>query len=167
MDVFFDTNVVVTAKIGRTQDSSITEQEIASAQQLWQMLEDDRLAGYLAGFSVPTIFSIAEREFKERRKRAGWDWRKAELQSRRDALNIIDECYDLLNVCRLFPVDIEAALDLTNKEFKCSDFEDNLQLVCAAEEKVNVLVTFNKRDFGCAYMFKVEVVSPSQLLSHI
>ena len=121
----------------------------------------------MAAFSAPTIFSLAESEYKDKYRRAGWHWQAAEKQARRDAYNLVNECCNRLQLAELYRSHIDTARTLTGRELLCNDFEDNLQLICAAEEGVFTLVTFNKRDFICAAKMKVEVLSPAQLLNMI
>lgn len=165
--VFFDTNVLIAAPIGPPRNNMNPAESVAQAQQLWQAVRDGRIAGYVAAFSIPTIFSLAESEYKDKYRRAGWHWQATEKQARRDAYNLVNECCNVLQLTELYRSHIDTARTLTGRELLCNDFEDNLQLVCAVEEGVFTFVTFNKRDFICAAKLKVEVVTPNQLLTRL
>ncbi len=167
LDVFFDTNVLYRAVITPPKAAQRDEIEQAEvAKQLWQAVKDKRIAGYLAVFSLTTIYSLAENEYKQKWRRQGADWHTAETRARRDAYDIILRGTELgmLSICNTLAEDIDMVKTLMSENLACNDFEDNLQLVCAYEEHLTLLVTFNTRDFICSPKLGIEVVTPKQLL---
>lgn len=163
MDLFFDTNAIPAMFLHQLQG----QQDKTPEYELWQAIKDGRIKGYMAGFALPTVFGLVENEYKDKYRRAGWHWQKAERQARRDAYNLVVQCTNYLYVCDLQYSYIEMVKDLMSKDLVCNDFEDNLQIITAFKQRVYTLITHNKRDFGCAIKFGVSVISPSQALNMI
>lgn len=75
-----------------------------------------------------------------------------------------------MNVFNRFPLTDKHIIDanaMMSKDVSCNDFEDNLQIICAAAAGIRIIVTDNIRDFGCARPLGVTVLTPVQLLNRI
>jgi predicted nucleic acid-binding protein len=101
---------------------------------------DGKITAYLSAVSLTTIFYVVRRNANLAKAHA-----------------VIKES---LETCSILPVDrstLEATTALPD-----SDFEDNLQIVCASEGKLDAIVTRNPKDFAGS---PLPVVTPAELLA--
>src|SRR5438128_222951 len=110
--VLFDTNVVLDALLKRAPWG-------ADAADYWQASDDGKIMGCLAASTLTDIFYIA-------RKQKG-------LSVARDAVRV---GLDAFAVCTVDRQMLEQAIDLPG-----ADFEDNLQIACAALADLDMIVT--------------------------
>lgn len=166
LEVFFDINAIYRAITVPPKQASREElQQYADAQQLWQVLKAGRLKGYISVLSLSTLYSLLETYYAENKwRQTGADWRTVRDRSRRDAYTAIIVCVNLLEVLDSLASDVPKVRELMSARLDCNDFEDNLQLLCAREERIKIIVTFNARDFKCAADYGIEVLTPRQLL---
>ncbi len=144
-DVFFDTNVAYRAMlplpVGATQQED--EQETL-AKQLWKMVEDKSITGFISMLGLTTLCSLLESYYRDSKWRRLYANRQlAESRARSDANAAIQKCMDTLKVCDNQASDLVRVSNLMRDNAACNDFEDNVQLVSAYEEGVRILVTFN------------------------
>ncbi|MBI5082970.1 MAG: PIN domain-containing protein [Chloroflexi bacterium] len=135
MRVLLDTNVVLDALLKR-------EPWANAAKLLWEANDDGRITGYLTASTLTDIFYIA-------RKSSG-------NVIARDAIKL---CLEAFEICAVDRSALEDAIALTG-----IDFEDNLQIACAAISNVEAIVTRNKDDFAES---KIQVLTPDELLKKL
>jgi predicted nucleic acid-binding protein len=130
-----DTNVVLDVLLKR-------QPWVAEAQTLWTACDDGRAIGYVTASSLTDIFYIAHRQ--------------SDLSRARETVQL---CLEAFEIC---PVDrsiLEQALAL-----KGPDFEDNVQMVCAAANSLDGIVTRDATGFKEA---TIPVVSVSEVLGRL
>jgi predicted nucleic acid-binding protein len=133
MTVLLDLNVLLDALLGR-------EPWRAEADAIWDANREGRIGGRVSAAALPTLFYVI---------------RKQEGLAR--AHLAIANC---LRSLEIVPVDrkvLEIATTLPG-----SDFEDNLQIACAVEAKLDAIVTRNPKDFADS---PVPVLTPTELLA--
>lgn len=133
--VLLDTNVVLDALLDR-------EPWNTDARAIWQAHLGDQLAAHMMASAVTDIFYIA-------RRHAGRD----------QAWVAVRACLDQLY---LIPVGIGELQAAAN--FGGGDFEDNLQMACAARVGLDALVTRDPEGFAGS---PVEVIEPAELLNRL
>lgn len=132
MTVLLDINVVVDVFLAR-------DPWLADSAAVVQAGLDGKVTSYLSAASLPTIFYIVHRN--------------ANLAK---AHTVIKECLDTFSILPVTRCDLEVAAALPG-----SDFEDNLQIACAMEAKLDAIVTRNPMDFAGS---QVAVLTPAELL---
>jgi predicted nucleic acid-binding protein len=133
MTALLDLNVLLDALLGR-------EPWRAEADAIWDANREGRIGGRVSAAALPTLFYVI---------------RKQEGLAR--AHLAIANC---LRSLEIVPVDrkvLEIATTLPG-----SDFEDNLQIACAVEAKLDAIVTRNPKDFAGS---PVPVLTPTELLA--
>lgn len=133
--VLFDTNVVLDALLNRSP-------WVADAAACWRASDDGKILGCLTASTLTDIFYIA-------RKQKGVD-------AARDALRL---CLDTFAICAVDRLSLEQAIDLPG-----SDFEDNLQIVCATLAGLDAVVTRDKDGFQGS---TITVLTPTELLTQL
>lgn len=135
MRVLIDTNVVLDVLCAR-------EAFLPASSTVWKLCETGRLDGHLAALSAPNIVYILRKELDP------------------DKIQQIVEQLSLI-----FAVEDLRAEDLKKAAaMRTADFEDALQMVCAARIKADFIVTRNIRDFLGS---KVPAVTPAELLARL
>jgi predicted nucleic acid-binding protein len=135
MTVLLDLNVVLDTLLGR-------EPWRAEADQIWEANRDGRIDGWLSAAAPPTLFYVV-------RKQA--DLARAHLA--------ITNCLRSLEIAPINRTTLELATT-----FSGSDFEDNLQIACAVESRLDAIVTRNPGDFAGS---PVMVLTPAELLARL
>ena len=133
MRVLLDINVVLDVFLARNP-------WLADSAAVVQAGLDGKVTAYLSAASPPTIFYVV---------RGNANLAKAHA--------VIKEC---LGNFPILPVD-RTALEMATT-FPGSDFEDNLQIACAVEAKLDPIVTRNPKDFAGS---PVPVLTPAELLA--
>lgn len=161
--VFLDINVVITylLQITKPDDPSYLDE----VNDIWKAMMEAKIMGCMASFSLPIIFGHCESHYYSLSRKA--NWRAARHQARVAAYEDVRKCIDSLMVYDLVHAYLLNADWLIDENPSCDDFEDNLQLVSAYEAGTRLLVTDNGRDFGCAKLFNITVLTPAQLLKRL
>jgi predicted nucleic acid-binding protein len=135
MTILLDLNVLLDAFLGR-------EPWRAEADAIWDANRDGRISGQLSAAALPTLFYVI---------------RKQEDPAR--AHLAVANCLRSLEIVRVDRTTLEMATTLPG-----SDFEDNLQIACAAEAKLDAIITRNVKDFVAS---PVLVLTPTELLARL
>jgi len=133
MTVLLDLNVALDALLGR-------EPWRAEADAIWDANRDGRIDAWISAAALPTLFYVV-------RKQA--DLARAHVA--------VTNC---LRSLEIVPVD-RTALEMATA-LPGSDFEDNLQIACAVEARLDAIVTRNPKDFTGS---PVLVLTPAELLA--
>ena len=112
VNVPLDTNVILDVLAAR-------QPWVTESQAVWDACDDGRLGGYVAAFTLPTIFYIV--------------CKSAGLPQARDSVRI---CLDAFEACPVTPETLELANGLVG-----SDFEDNLQMACAMQANLDAVAS--------------------------
>ncbi|MCP5098126.1 MAG: PIN domain-containing protein [Chloroflexi bacterium] len=135
MKILLDTNIVLDVLLKRSP-------WIINAQIIWQANDLNQLTGYLTATTITDIFYIARRGHG------------VEIADR-----AVDSCLKAFEIC---PVTRSALL--LARTFPGQDFEDNLQMACAAIASLDGIVTRNPKDFSHS---SILVLSPEQVVQKI
>ena len=135
MTILLDLNVLLDALLGR-------EPWRAEADAIWDANRDGRIDAWMSAAALPTLFCVV-------RKQA--DLARAHLA--------VTNCLRSLEIVPVNRTTLELATT-----FPSSDFEDNLQIACAVESRLDVIVTRNPRDFAGS---PVLVLTPAELLARL
>ncbi len=125
--VLLDTNVVLDWLLDRKPWSD-------EAQPLWEARDADRVVGYLPASVLTDVFYVARR--------------KIGIPGANDA---VDRCLAAFEVLA-----VDKALLQQARTLPGSDFEDNVQIVCAQAAGLDLIVTRNTPDFAHARMPAIE-----------
>jgi predicted nucleic acid-binding protein len=135
MKVLIDTNIVLDLLLER-------ESFVEAAIELFEQVEQGHLVGYIAATTVTNIFYIMRK-----------------TEGRAAAIAAIQR---LLMGLKLCPVDqsiVAAALRIGLK-----DFEDGIQLACALQNRLDGIVTRDRKDFADA---SLPIYSTAEVLSQL
>lgn len=135
MKVLIDTNVILDVLCAR-------EKFLEASSTVWKYCEVNKLEGYISALSVPNIVYILRKELTPEKTQ-----------------QIIEQLFLIFNVADLKSDDLKKAAAM-----KASDYEDFLQMICAARIKADFIITRNIRDFIDS---KVTAITPSELLARI
>ena len=135
MRVLIDTNVVLDVLCAR-------EAFLPASSAVWKLCETGHLDGHLAALSAPNIVYILRKELDPE-----------------TVQQIIEQLSLIFSVEDLKADDLKKAAAM-----RTADFEDALQMVCAARIKADFIVTRNIRDFLSS---KVPAVTPAELLARL
>ncbi|MGG6237048.1 PIN domain-containing protein [Nodosilinea sp. AN01ver1] len=113
-----DTNVVLDVVLER-------EPFVETANTLFALIEAGRLQGYITATTITNIFYIVRK-----------------LKGREVALEAIAKLLRGMVLCSVTHQVIQLALTLS-----LDDFEDGVQLACAASEALDAIVTRDQNDF--------------------
>jgi predicted nucleic acid-binding protein len=133
MTVLLDLNVVLDALLGR-------EPWRAEADAIWDANRDGRIGGRVSAAALPTLFYVIRKQE---------DVARAHLA--------VANCLRSLEIVPVDRTTLEMATNLPG-----SDFEDNLQIACAVEARLDAIVTRNPKDFSGS---PVLVLTPAELLA--
>ncbi len=161
--VLFDINVVLPVLLGQPRNSDREYTDAAKA--IWEANKMGGIEGYLAGFSLPMIFTHCEGHYNRVSAQPHWTQRKQEARIK--AYRDVRLCLDVFVLCELRTNDIRIANQMSAQNPLCNDFEDNLQIAVAIPKGVDVIVTDNLPDFYCAKLYNITALTPSQLLKRI
>ena len=135
MKVLLDTNVVLDLMLER-------DPWRAEAEAIAQAGADGRLQAYICASSITDIFYIS-------RKLAGAARARFIVRTCLDRLQVVSVTRDLLDAA---------------ERRGGSDFEDDLQTECAADARLDAIVTRDPKGFAGS---PVPVLSPAELLARI
>lgn len=135
MKVLIDTNVVLDLLLER-------EPFVETAIALFEQIERDNLAGYIAATTITNIFYIIRK-----------------TEGREVALAAINRLLVGLRFCAVDRQTVETALSLGLK-----DFEDSIQLACATLTQLDGIVTRDHKDFIGS---NLPIYSPTELLNQL
>ena len=135
MKILIDTNVILDVLCKR-------EEFYENSLKIWKYCEIGKLKGYVSALSVPNIVYILRKELTPEKTQ-----------------QIIEQIFLIFKVADLKADDLNKAASMQN-----TDYEDNLQMICAARLKADFIVTRNIKDFTSS---KVTAVKPSELLDRI
>jgi predicted nucleic acid-binding protein len=130
MRLLLDTNVILDVLLNRAP-------WVDDATVIWQACDDEHSAGYVVATTLTDIFYIAQRI--------------ADQTKARQAVRV---CLDAFTVCAVDQRVLEHAYSLAG-----SDFEDNIQIACAALSGLDAIVTRNTDDFAAS---SVPVYTPAE-----
>ena len=132
MRVLLDTNVVLDVLLNR-------QPWVTEASGIWQANDAGELDGYIVATTLTNIFYVARRLTNLDRARAA-----------------VRLCLDAFEICIVDRAALEQAETLNG-----SDFEDNLQMACAAQAGLDAIVTRDPAGFQSS---AVLVLTPTELL---
>jgi predicted nucleic acid-binding protein len=131
--VLLDTNILLDVLLLR-------EPWIRQASAIWQANDDGKIVCYVNASTITDVYYIA-------RRAAGSD----------AAQEAVDPCLKSFEICTVDRKALEQALQLPG-----NDFEDNLQIVCAATSGLEAIVTRDHSGFQAA---TIPVLSPDEFLA--
>ncbi|MBN2002096.1 MAG: PIN domain-containing protein [Anaerolineae bacterium] len=119
MKVLLDTNVVLDVLLNREPWSQY-------ASQIWQAIDDGKIAGYISACTLTDIFYIARK-----------------LSGREKAILAVQLCLDTFVVCLVDQQVLIGALNLSGP-----DFEDNVQVAGAVYAEIDYIITRDPAGFA-------------------
>ena len=122
MRILIDTNILLDAVIGRKPYGD-------AADKILQLCASGKVQGILAAHSIPNMFYILRRDFS--------------VEERREILQY------LCMILHVEPIDRAKLLSALN-DASFSDFEDCLQLKCAASTRADYIITRYLADFAAS-----------------
>ncbi len=133
MKVLVDTNVILDALMGR-------KEYYHNADKIIKLCADKKVMGVLAAHTIPNLFYILRKTM--------------DVDARRQVI---------LDLCNIFDIDqIDKGKLLSavqNRNF--DDFEDCLQMECAASYHADKIITRNVKDFTSSF---IPAVTPEDFL---
>ena len=114
----------------------------AEAEAIAEAGADGRIQAYACASSITDIFYISRK-----------------LVGANKARRIVRNCLDLLQIVSVTRDLLDAA-----ERWSGSDFEDNLQIVCSVEARLDAIVTRNPGDFAGS---PILVMTPAELLASL
>ena len=133
--VLLDTNVVLDVLLDRHPWND-------QAKAIWQTHLQNQIAAHMTATSVTDVFYVARR-----------------LVGRNQAWQAIRACLDQLYIIAVGATELQAAATLGGR-----DFEDGLQIACAAVAGLDLIVTRDPAGFAGS---AVEVIAPADLLNRL
>lgn len=133
MKILLDTNIVLDVLLERAE-------WLAEAEILWEASSDGRLSSYMTASSVTDIDYISRRLVGSERAR-----------------QLIRRCLDDLRIIGVTADLIEAAYARGG-----TDFEDDLQIVCAGAVQLDKIVTRDAAGFANS---PIPVLTPTELIA--
>ncbi|HLP45303.1 MAG TPA: PIN domain-containing protein [Candidatus Kapabacteria bacterium] len=134
--VFVDTNIILDIFLKRDPFFNNSQKTVL------ECVEND-LIPHISGSSVTDLFYIC--------KKSGM---KEEI--------ILDNLKELLEAFEVVIIDKSSILNAISSEIK--DFEDAVQIMACQKEKINLIITRNKKDFKTD---KIQVQTPEEFLASI
>jgi predicted nucleic acid-binding protein len=135
VNVLLDLNILLDVVLAR-------EPFVHDALAVCRACADGRAVGFVAAFSVSTLFYVVEKS-----------------STREKAFEAIDHCLASFEIATTDRFEIERA-----RSFQGIDFEDNLQIACAMTSRADGIVTRNKPDFASS---PVPVWMPAEFLGRV
>ena len=135
MKLLLDTNVILDLLFRR-------EKWLTQATQLWEAHLQGQIQVHISASAVTDVFYIVRRQ--------------SGLAFARESITKI------LNTLYIVPVDYETLV--LAHQMKADDFEDNVQMACAAQAQLDAIVTRNNKDFK---LETVLVFTPEELLQKL
>ena len=135
MRILLDTNVVLDVLLRR-------EPWVSEASAIWKANDDGRMVAYLMASALTDIFYIA-------RRLVGLEAARAAVQT----------CLEAFEFCPVDRHTLERAHLLSG-----TDFEDNLQMVCAEIAQLDAIVTRDPGDFKNS---TITALTPANVLARL
>lgn len=135
MKVLLELNIVLDVLLNR-------EPFVADSAGVLRANHEGRIEGHVSAISLPTLFYIVRRN--------------SDLEK---AHHAIRECLDSFTISPVDRAVLEMAAGLPG-----SDFEDNVQIACAVESKLEAIVTRDPHGFKQRL---VSVLTPADLLARL
>jgi len=135
MRVLLDTNIVLDVLLKRAP-------WVVEASAIWKANDDGRIVGYLMASALTDIFYIARR-----------------LAGKESARAAVQTCLDAFEFCPVDRHTLERAHVLSG-----TDFEDNLQMVCAEIAQLDAIVTRDPGDFKNS---TITALTPANVLARL
>jgi predicted nucleic acid-binding protein len=135
MKVLLDTSVLLDLLLNRAPWA-------ADMAAIWTAHRQGRVEGLVAAFALPTIFYVVRRQTDQATAQAA-----------------VQHCLSTLSVAPVDQPALLAALGMPGP-----DFEDNLQIACAAQAGVDALVTRDPRGFAHS---PLPVLTPADLVARL
>ncbi len=135
MRILWDTNVILDVLLKR-------EPWVKEASVLWQANDESQIIGYMVASTLTDIF------YGSRRAK--------DLNAARTAVRL---CLEAFEICPVDRQTLEQADSLPG-----NDFEDNLQIACAALGGLDAIVTRDKDDFKGS---PVPILTPTEMLAQL
>ncbi|MEG4144350.1 PIN domain-containing protein [Microcoleus sp. Pol12B5] len=135
MKILIDTNIVLDLILER-------EPFVETASALFEQIERGNLEGYIAATTITNIFYIIRK-----------------TEGREVALAAIHRLLTGLRFCAVDRQTVETSLSLGLK-----DFEDSIQLACATLNRLDGIVTRDRKDFIGS---NLPIYSPTELLNQL
>jgi predicted nucleic acid-binding protein len=132
MRVLFDTNVVLDVLLKR-------EPWAHESTLLWEAADSELIEAWMSASAITDVFYVV-------RRKSGAENALAAVKACLEALQISAVDNKLLNRAVLLP---------------STDFEDNLQIVCAAHEGLDAIITRDKKGFTSS---SVPALTPTECL---
>jgi predicted nucleic acid-binding protein len=120
MALLIDTNIILDWILERRPFAE-------SAKKIMELCITDKLHGYLAAHTILNIFYIVRKE--------------KSVAERKEILLMLCDCFEIVDVKKSMIVDV-----LENEKWQ--DLEDGLQMQCAAQVKLDYIITRNIKDFS-------------------
>jgi predicted nucleic acid-binding protein len=132
-DLLIDTNIIL--------DWILDRQPFAKASKnVMELCIKNVLCGYLAAHTILNIFYIIRKD--------------KSVSERKEIHLMLCDSFEIIDVEK--PMIVEA---LENEKWQ--DLEDGLQMLCAAQQKLDYIITRNIKDFTNS---KIEALSPEDFL---
>ena len=119
MKILVDTNIVLDFLLER-------EPFFQSAERLFQAINDEQIAEYVTATTITNIFYIARRN----------------TRSIEQARQAVSETLTVMIICPVNRAILESAFTSS-----LNDFEDAVQMACAVDQRLDAIVTRDRRDF--------------------
>jgi predicted nucleic acid-binding protein len=136
MRVLVDANVLLDVLLNRTPWNAV-------ASELWDAHRSGRVNAHIAAFTLPTIFYVVRRQ-----------------NDVPQAIAAVRACLETFEIVSVQRSSLERALQGAGP-----DFEDELQIACAAEAGLEGIVTRDPGDY--IHQSAVPAVSPAELLARL
>jgi predicted nucleic acid-binding protein len=133
MNVLLDTNIIFDLMLER-------DPWRAEAEEIAEAGAHGRLQAHVCTSAITDVFYIS-------RKLVGVERARRIIRNCLDALQIVSVTRDLLDAA---------------ERWEGADFEDNLQIICAVDARLEAIVTRNPRDFAGS---PLPVLTPTELLA--
>ena len=135
MKVLLDLNIILDVLLNRAP-------WVTDSAAIWDAHRAGELVAHVAAFAVPTVFYVMRRQ--------------SDLRRAHEGVRICLESLEIAPVGR-------ATLQLARRQAG-SDYEDNLQIACAAEAGVDAIVS---RDPGGFAHSPIPIWAPADLRQHL
>jgi predicted nucleic acid-binding protein len=133
--VLLDINVVLDVLLER-------HPFVAQSRAIWKACDDGRLLGCIAATTPPTIFYVARK-----------------LQGLEKARTAVSVCLNAFEIVTIHQQILNAAMAMNG-----DDFEDNIQIACAAAEGIEFICTSDPAGFSASI---IPAINPEELLTKL
>lgn len=131
--VLFDTNIILDIALQR-------ESFFENAFKLFELIDQNRIAGYITASTVTDIYYIAKKE-----------------KGHTESLEFIKGLIEVVELVGIDKETIQKAL-----KYRIKDFEDAIQVSAVEINEIDCIITRNTKDFK---NIQLDVYSPKEFLS--